>query len=81
MGTSTQMGRSFGVTVIINEFSSPSDQKILLEAFQQKGNEGLVNALSQMSSKGALRSPARWAATSRMRASFRCLTAQPKSAW
>ncbi|HEX3228212.1 MAG TPA: hypothetical protein VHQ95_04560 [Pyrinomonadaceae bacterium] len=52
MGTSTQLGRNFGVTVIINEFSPPSDQKILLEAFQQKGNEGLVNALSKMPSKG-----------------------------
>jgi hypothetical protein len=45
MGTSTQLGRNFGVTVIINEFSPPADQKILLEAFQQKGNEGLVKIL------------------------------------
>ena len=52
MGTSSQLGRNFGVTVIINEFSSPADQKILLDAFQQKGNEGLVNALSKMPSKG-----------------------------
>ena len=54
MGTSTQMGRSANVTVIINEFSPVSDQKILLEAFQQKGNEGLVNALSKMKSKGRI---------------------------
>ena len=52
VGTSTQLGRNFGVTVIINEISPPADQKILLEAFQQKGNEGLVNALSKMPSKG-----------------------------
>jgi len=51
MGTSTRLGRNFGVTVTINEFSAPADQKILMEAFQQKGNEGLVNALSKMSSK------------------------------
>lgn len=54
MGTSTQLGRSVGITVIINEFSPPSDQKILLDAYQQKGNEGLVNALSKMKSKGRI---------------------------
>lgn len=54
MGTSTQLGRSVGITAIINEYSPPEDQKILLEAFQTKGNEGLVNALSKMSSKGRL---------------------------
>src|SRR5258705_9716193 len=52
MGTSTQLGRNFSVTVIINEYSPPSDREVLIEAFQQKGNEGLVNALSKMSSKG-----------------------------
>jgi len=54
MGTSTQMGQTFNVTAIINEFSPPEDQKILLEAFQAKKNEGLVNALSKMPSKGRL---------------------------
>ena len=54
MGTSTQMGRNYSITARINEFSPPSDQAILLEAFQAKGNEGLVNALSKMSSKGRL---------------------------
>lgn len=54
MGELTQMGRTFNVTAIINELSPPEDQKILLEAFQTKGNEGLVNALSKMSSKGRL---------------------------
>lgn len=52
MGTSTQLGRSYSVTIRINEYSPPSDREILVEAFQQKGNEGLVNALSKMSSKG-----------------------------
>jgi hypothetical protein len=54
MGQSTQMGRTFGVTAIINEWSSPEDQKILMDAFAEKGNEGLVNALSKMNSKGRL---------------------------
>lgn len=54
MGTSTQLGKNFSITAIINELSPPEDQKILLEAFQSKGNEGLVNALSKMHSKGRL---------------------------
>jgi len=54
MGESTQLGQSFDVTAIINEYSPPGDQAILMEAFQTKGNEGLVNALSKMPSKGRL---------------------------
>jgi hypothetical protein len=54
MGTLTQQGRTFNVTAIIEELSAPEDQKVLLEAFQSKGNEGLVNALSKMPSKGRL---------------------------
>ena len=54
MGQSTQLGQTFSLTAIINELSPPEDQKILLEAFQSKGNEGLVNALSKMPSKGRL---------------------------
>ena len=54
MGTSTQLGRSFGVTLIIEELSTDAERAGLLEAFQQKGNEGLVNALSKMHSKGRM---------------------------
>jgi hypothetical protein len=54
MGTSTQLGRTFNITAIVNELSPPEDQKVLLEAFQAKGNEGLVNALSKMPAKGRL---------------------------
>lgn len=54
MGTSTQLGRSYSVTIRINEYSPAGDREILMEAFQQKGNEGLVNALSKMSSKGRI---------------------------
>lgn len=54
MGQSTQLGQTFSVNIIINEFSTPDDQKALLEAFNQKGSEGLVNALSKMKSKGRL---------------------------
>jgi hypothetical protein len=54
MGTSTQLGRSVGINLIIEEFSTTEDQKALLEAFTQKQNEGLVNALSKMKSKGRI---------------------------
>jgi hypothetical protein len=54
MGQSTQLGRSFSVTAIIEEFSPAEDQQLLIQAFNEKGNEGLVNALSKMHSKGRL---------------------------
>lgn len=54
MGQMTQMGRIFNITAIVNELSPPEDQKVLMDAFEQKGNEGLVNALSKMHSKGRL---------------------------
>jgi hypothetical protein len=54
MGESTQMGQTFGITLIIEEFSPPSDQQALMEAFTTKGNEGLVNALDKMHSKGRM---------------------------
>jgi hypothetical protein len=54
MGQSTQLGRTFSITVIINEFSTVDDQKALIAAFNAKGQEGLVNAVDKMSSKGRL---------------------------
>lgn len=54
MGESTQMGQSFGVNLIIEEFSTPEEQKALVEAFTAKKNEGLVNALTKMKSKGRM---------------------------
>jgi len=54
MGQAQQMGRTFSMNLIINEFSTADDQKALLEAFSQKQNEGLVNALSKMKSKGRI---------------------------
>ena len=54
MGTSTQMGRNANVTLIIEELTTGEERAGLLEAFQQKGHEGLVNALSQMKRKGRM---------------------------
>jgi len=54
MGTMQQMGRNANVTLIISELTTDEERAGLLEAFQQKGNEGLVNALSKMKAKGRM---------------------------
>ena len=56
-GTSTQLGRSFGVKLIIYEFSGPEDRDILVQAFQKGQNDGLVNALEKMKSVGRIQIP------------------------
>ena len=53
-GQAQQLGRMFSFNLSINELSTAEDQKALLEAFNAKGNEGLVNALSKMPSKGRI---------------------------
>ncbi|HKR11748.1 MAG TPA: hypothetical protein VJT15_06810 [Pyrinomonadaceae bacterium] len=54
MGQNQQSGRMFSINVHIDELSTADDQQALLEAFNAKGNEGLVNALSRMKSKGRI---------------------------
>lgn len=54
MGQGTQMGRTFSINIIIEEYSTPEDQQALLEAFKSKGMKGLSNALSKMKTKGRL---------------------------
>ena len=56
-GTSTQLGRTFGVKLIIHEFSGPEDRDILVQAFQKGQNDGLVNALEKMKSVGRIQIP------------------------
>lgn len=51
-GTSQQLGTIVNMTFIINEVSTPEDQKILLDAFREGQSRGLANALDKMSSKG-----------------------------
>ena len=52
MGQGTQMGQNFSLTLTIDEYSPPEDQKVLLEAFEKAGNKGLINALDKMKAKG-----------------------------
>jgi hypothetical protein len=56
-GTSTQLGRNFGVKIIIYEFSSPEDRDILVQAFQKGQNDALVNTLEKMKSVGRITIP------------------------
>ena len=52
MGTGTQMGQMFGITVLVYEYSTPEDRQILMQAFEKGKNQGLVNALSKMKAVG-----------------------------
>jgi hypothetical protein len=54
MGTSTQMGRVISVKVTIYDFSTDEDRAILVDAFKEGQNEGLVNALTKMKSVGRI---------------------------
>jgi hypothetical protein len=52
MGQSTSAGKQFNVTISINSYSTPDDQKTLIDAFTQGGQRALTKALSKMKSKG-----------------------------
>ncbi len=51
-GTSTQLGRNIGVTLIIYDWSTADDRQILVDAFKQGSNKGLVSALEKMKAVG-----------------------------
>ena len=54
MGQAQQLGRVINVNIIVEEYSTPEDQQILLQAFNTAGMKGLSNALGKMKSKGRL---------------------------
>jgi len=51
-GQNTQAGQTFNVTVHIDEYSTPEERQILIDAFNSSGSKGLYNALDKMSSRG-----------------------------
>src|SRR5437763_2599893 len=55
MGTSTQTGRLVNVNIHIEQFSTPDDQKALIDAFKRGGQDGLVDVLERMKPKGRVR--------------------------
>jgi hypothetical protein len=52
MGQLQASGRTFHITINIESYSTPSDQKILIDAFQSGGHDALVKALSKMTPRG-----------------------------
>jgi len=54
MGQSTQMGKTFNVTINVERYSTPEEREVLVDTFQQAGSEGLFNALEKMNSKGRI---------------------------
>jgi hypothetical protein len=54
MGQNTATGKQFNVTISINSYSTPDDQKALIDAVTQGGHAALSKALSKMKSKGRL---------------------------
>ncbi len=54
-GTSTQLGRIIDVNIYIESYSTSDDRQTLVEAFKKRGQDGLVDALQDMKSKGRVR--------------------------
>jgi hypothetical protein len=52
MGQNRAAGKTFNVTVSIDTYSTPEDQKSLISAFNQGGQAALSKTLSKMPSKG-----------------------------
>lgn len=57
MGTSTQMGKMVNINIHIDQFSTPEDRNALIDAFKRSGQDGLVDALDKMKSKGRISTP------------------------
>ncbi len=51
-GQQRAAGKMFHVTIIIDSYSTPEDQKALIEAFNTGGHNLLVKTLSKLPSKG-----------------------------
>jgi hypothetical protein len=54
MGTSTQMGRSVGIKLTINRYSTPQDRQVLVDAFKSGQSVGLAKALEKMDPVGRI---------------------------
>ena len=54
MGTGTQLGRSIGITLTIQDFSTMAERQTLVDAFEKGQNQGLVNALKKMRAVGRI---------------------------
>jgi len=55
MGTGTQLGKLYSITIYIEQFSSGEDRTALIDAFKAKGQDGLRSELEGMKPKGRIR--------------------------
>lgn len=55
MGTSTQMGKMYSVNIYIQQYSTEDERKTLINAFKQRGQDGLVGVLEDLKPKGRVR--------------------------
>jgi len=51
-GNARASGKMFSVEITIDSYSTPADQKTLIDAFQSGGHDALVKTLSKMGSRG-----------------------------
>jgi hypothetical protein len=51
-GTGTTAGRNFGITIRIEDYSTPAEQKALIDAFKSGGHDAMVKVLTKMKGKG-----------------------------
>jgi hypothetical protein len=54
-GTSTQLGKMVDVNIYIEAYSTDDDRQTLINAFKQRRQDGLVDALQDMKPKGRIR--------------------------
>jgi hypothetical protein len=54
MGQGTQLGQTFNVTVLIEQYSTPEERQILVGAFNDAKSQGLSNALNKMHADGRI---------------------------
>jgi len=52
MGTGTQIGQRFNMTLDISRYSAPADLQVLSQAFERGQNQGLFDALAKMKPVG-----------------------------
>ena len=51
-GTGTMASRNFGITIRIEDYSTPAEQKALIDAFKSGGHDAMVKVLTKMKGKG-----------------------------
>ena len=56
-GTGTQMGRDINVKLIIEQYSTPQDRQMLVDAFKSGGSDALSQTLFKMKSVGRIQIP------------------------